>query len=89
LEEEAKENIFDWIRDFKDFEIRTQLQTQIDTLRLEVDKRDQKVLKLQIKLEEMVMHADIDPAERELLHDESYQIDLNNQNNEGPPGMPF
>jgi len=47
------------------------------------------VLKLQIKLEEMVMHVDIDPAERELLHDESYQIDLNNQDNEGPPGMPF
>ena len=26
LEEEAKENIFDWIRDFKDYEIRRGLQ---------------------------------------------------------------
>ena len=72
LEDEAKENIFDWIRDFKDYEIRSQLQTQIDNLRLEVDKRDQKVLKLQIRLEEMVMHADMEDAERHLLQQDSF-----------------
>ena len=60
LEEEAKENIFDWIRDFKDYEIRRGLQVQIDSLNKELGKRDQKILQLQVKIEEMVMHLDID-----------------------------
>ena len=60
LEEEAKENIFDWIRDFKDYEIRSGLQAQVDQLSKEVGKRDQKIMQLQIKIEEMVMHLDID-----------------------------
>ena len=40
LEEETKENIFDWIRDFKDYEIRSGLQKKIDQLTKEVAVRD-------------------------------------------------
>ena len=46
LEEEAKENIFDWIRDFKDYEIRSSLQAQVDGLKEDVDGRDQKIMQL-------------------------------------------
>jgi hypothetical protein len=32
LEEECRETVFEWIRDFKDFEIREALKQQIATL---------------------------------------------------------
>lgn len=60
LEEEAKDNIFDWIRDFKDYEIRNQLQGTISTLNKEVTSRDQKILQLQLMIEEMMMHVEVD-----------------------------
>lgn len=60
LEEETKGNIFEWIRDFKDFEIRKQLQTEIDTAKKDVQDRDQKIVKLKLKLEEMVIYVDPD-----------------------------
>ena len=60
LEEEARENIFDWIRDFKDYEIRNGLQGQIDQLHKEVAQRDQKIMSLQLQIEELMMHVDVD-----------------------------
>jgi len=32
LEEECKTNVFDWIRDFKDFEIREELKSKLKSL---------------------------------------------------------
>ena len=73
LEEEAKETVFDWIRDFKDYEIRRELQAQIDSLRQEVKKRDQKVSRLQLRLEEVVMQVDVDHERQDFLCEASFQ----------------
>ncbi len=40
LEEECRENVFEWIRDFKDFEIREAFKQQIKTLSRQVEMRD-------------------------------------------------
>lgn len=71
LEEEAKENIFDWIRDFKDYEIRRNLQAQIDGLITDVSERDQKIMDLQLKIEDMIMQMDNDlenDHDRNMIH---------------------
>ena len=78
LEEETKENIFDWIRDFKDYEIRNSLQKRIDQLTKEVSMRDQKILQLQIQCEEMVMNVDMDHEgdQRKFLNEDSLRSQL-------------
>ena len=71
LEEEAKENIFDWIRDFKDYEIRRGLQSQIDGLITDISERDQKIMDLQLKIEDMIMQMDNDlenDNDRNMIH---------------------
>ena len=78
LEEETKENIFDWIRDFKDYEIRNSLQKRIDQMTKEVSMRDQKILQLQIQCEEMVMNVDMDHEgdQRKFLNEDSLRSEL-------------
>ena len=78
LEDEAKDNIFDWIRDFKDYEIRNQLQGTINILNKEVTSRDQKILQLQLMIEELMMHEEVDHErdQRHLIDEESFQSGL-------------
>ena len=40
LEEESKQNVFDWIRDCKDFEIRQALEQKVKCLAVQVEMRD-------------------------------------------------
>ena len=53
LEDESRTNIFDWIRDFKDFEIREDLKTQIRGLQKSNELKDQEILALQLRLDDI------------------------------------
>lgn len=58
LEEHATQNIFDWIQDFKDSEIRRQLKQKIDDLEQELKGRDTEIVEMQLRLEEMAMDVE-------------------------------
>lgn len=52
MEEVSKQNLFEWIRDVKDYDIRTSLQQKIKEMQREIKTRDQEILELQIKLDD-------------------------------------
>ena len=52
--EQSGQNLFDWIRDFKDYEIRKEMQTRIDELRADVDLKDKEISALKVQIEEIV-----------------------------------
>ena len=58
LEEHTNDNVFDWIKDFKDSEIRQQLKRRIKELEKELKGRDQEIVDMQAKMEEMVMNVE-------------------------------
>jgi hypothetical protein len=46
LEEQTKQNVFEWIRDFKDYEIREGLQNKIKDLVRLIELRDGEIMEL-------------------------------------------
>ena len=59
--------MFEWIKDFKDSEIRQQLKRRIKELEKELRGRDQEIVDMQLKMEDMVMNVE------RTQHEESYQ----------------
>ena len=53
LEEQTKQTVFEWIRDFKDFEIREALQNRIKDLVRLVELRDGEIMELQLRLDDI------------------------------------
>ena len=53
LEQHSKQSIFEWIRDFRDFEIREGLQKQIKELNQIIELRNAEILELQLRLDDM------------------------------------
>lgn len=53
LEEQTKQNVFEWIRDFKDYEIREGLQNKIKDLVRLVELRDGEIMELQLRLDDI------------------------------------
>ena len=52
MEDECKTSLFQWIQDFKDYEIRNALQKEIETLKNMLAIRDNEIIELMLKLEQ-------------------------------------
>ena len=52
--EQSGQNLFDWIRDFKDYEIRREMQARIDELRACVTNKDKEISTLKVQIEEII-----------------------------------
>jgi hypothetical protein len=53
LEHQTKQSVFEWIRDFKDYEIREGLQGRIKELVKLIELRDGEIMELQLRLDDI------------------------------------